>query len=66
MPQAPPRRRRLMEANGYFALIGIDTTGANGAWNETPGGTHAHSDLGDMKRDGECWKNKSVRACAGD
>ncbi|KAA1233657.1 hypothetical protein FHL81_19950 [Agrobacterium tumefaciens] len=55
----------VMEANGYFALIGIEKTSANGAWNETPGSTHAHSDLGDMKRDGKCWKNKNVRVCAG-
>ncbi len=56
----------VMEANGYFALIGIDTNGANGTWNETPGSTHAHSDLGDMKRDGKCWKNRNVRVCVGE
>lgn len=54
-----------MEGNRYFAYIGIDGSTASGAWNETPGSTHAHTNLGDMKRDGKCWKSKTVRLCPG-
>lgn len=53
----------VMEANGYFAVIEIDNNTADGWWNETPGSTHAHTRLGKMKREGKCWKNKSVRVC---
>ncbi|WHA41642.1 hypothetical protein [Agrobacterium larrymoorei] len=54
-----------MQANGYFAYIEINQSTADGWWNETPGGTHAHSKLGKMKRDGQCWKSKTVRLCPG-
>ncbi|MES5099265.1 hypothetical protein ABUK73_13635 [Agrobacterium sp. BA1120] len=54
-----------MQANGYFAYIEINQSTADGWWNETPGSTHAHSELGEMKREGQCWKNKNVRLCPG-
>lgn len=53
----------VMEANGYFAIIEIDNNTADGWWNETPGSTHAHTRLGEMKPDGKCWKSESVRVC---
>ncbi|UHS63466.1 hypothetical protein HRR99_17995 [Agrobacterium vaccinii] len=55
----------VMEANGYFAIIEIDNNTAAGWWNETPGSTHAHTPLGEMKRDAKCWKSESVRVCDG-
>ncbi|CUX24200.1 hypothetical protein [Agrobacterium genomosp. 13] len=55
----------VMEANGYFAIIEIDDNVADGWWNDTPGSMHAHTRLGEMKRDGKCWKSKSVRVCTG-
>ena len=54
-----------MERNRYFAYINVNGSNASGAWNETPGSTHAHSNLGDMKRDGKCWRSKNVRVCSG-
>ncbi|XUY27074.1 hypothetical protein RMR21_001465 [Agrobacterium sp. rho-8.1] len=55
----------VMEGNQYFAYIGINGSTASGTWNATPGSTHAHSNLGDMKRDGKCWKSNKVRLCPG-
>ncbi|OWT80382.1 MULTISPECIES: hypothetical protein [unclassified Achromobacter] len=48
----------------YFAYVNIDEDGAHGYWNETPDSSHAHSDLGDLKRDGACWVNATARVCA--
>lgn len=48
----------------YFAYVTIDDDGAQGYWNEEPGATHAHSELGALKRDGACWKNDTARVCA--
>ncbi|MEN0115462.1 MAG: hypothetical protein AAGD15_01960 [Agrobacterium cavarae] len=55
----------VMEGNRYFAIISISGSSASGSWNETPGSTHAHTDLGDLKRDGKCWRSKTVRVCPG-
>lgn len=55
----------VMEANGYFAIIEVDNDDADGWWNDTPGATHAHTRLGEMKREGQCWKSESVRVCVG-
>lgn len=48
----------------YFAYVLMDDDGAHGYWNEEPGATHAHSDLGVLKRDGACWVNDAARVCA--
>lgn len=37
---------------------------AFGNWNEEPGSTHAHSSLGELRRDGACWINDRARVCA--
>lgn len=54
-----------LEGNRYFAYINVTGSNASGSWNETPGSTHAHSDLGEMQREGKCWKSKNVRICPG-
>jgi hypothetical protein len=48
----------------YFAYVLMDDDGAHGYWNEEPGATHAHSELGILKRDGACWVNDTARVCA--
>ena len=55
----------VMEGNRYFAYINVNGSHASGSWNETPGSTHAHSDLGDIQREGKCWESKKVRLCPG-
>jgi hypothetical protein len=52
----------------YFALLSIPPGSAGGpalaSWNATPGTTHAHTDLGEMKRQGACWMNERAKLCA--
>ncbi|WP_321813935.1 MULTISPECIES: hypothetical protein [unclassified Paraburkholderia] len=48
----------------YFAYVLMDDDGAHGYWNEEPGATHAHSELGLLRRDGACWVNDTARVCA--
>ena len=48
----------------YFAYVNMEDDGAHGFWNETPDASHAHSDLGLLKREGACWKNATARVCA--
>lgn len=48
----------------YFAKVLRDGAAAQGYWNEEPGATHAHTDLGNLTRDGACWANDNVRICA--
>lgn len=56
----------VLEANGYFAIIEIDKDTTDGWWNESPGNTHAHTRLGEMRRNGKCWRNRNVRVCVGE
>lgn len=68
-----------MEANGsfsigmgdttrskYFASVDIDSaTGvAHGMWNGKDADSHAHDDLGALKRKGACWVNQRAKVCA--
>ena len=48
----------------YFAYVLMEDDGAHGYWNETPDASHAHTDLGRLKRDGACWRNQDARVCA--
>ncbi|WP_068079627.1 hypothetical protein [Novosphingobium rosa] len=48
----------------YFAYVNMDDDGAHGYWNEEPGSTHAHSELGLLKREGACWANATAKVCA--
>jgi hypothetical protein len=60
---------KIMPARGrpldYFATILIDpTTGALGYWNGERGANHAHYDLGELRREGQCWVSETARICA--
>ncbi|MFT4122021.1 hypothetical protein [Bradyrhizobium sp.] len=50
----------------YFAMVQIDTDAgsANGYWNGDAGGSHAHSPLGTLARQGACWVNREAKVCA--
>ena len=48
-----------------FVYINVNADGtALGYWPGPAGGTHAHDNLGVLKRDGACWKNAQVNASA--
>jgi hypothetical protein len=49
----------------FFAYVNVDSGDiAQGSWNEDRGSTHAHSPLGTMHRNGDCWVNQIARVCA--
>lgn len=48
----------------YFAQVQIYDGVANGYWNEEKGANHAHTPLGELKRDGACWVNRQAKVCA--
>lgn len=54
----------IRKGGRYFAQVLIDNNGASGYWNEERGANHAHTPLGELTRDGACWKNGRARVCA--
>lgn len=49
----------------YFAYVVVTSPGvADGSWNRDPKSTHAHSPLGELKRQGACWVNHKAKVCA--
>lgn len=49
----------------FFAYVNVEPSGvAVGSWNEERGATHAHSSLGELKRNGACWTNDKAIVCA--
>ena len=49
----------------YFASVNLGGYGtAQGYWNGIGAESHAHSDLGVLKRNGACWSNRRARICA--
>jgi len=48
----------------YFAYINMEDDGAHAYWNETPEASHAHTSLGILKPQGDCWVNETARVCA--
>ncbi len=49
----------------YFAYVNVDRPGfATGSWNEERGASHAHSDLGRLRRNDACWVNERAIVCA--
>lgn len=52
----------------YFASLsaipGDPNKPALASWNAIPGTTHAHTDLGELKRQGACWINERAKLCA--
>lgn len=58
---------RFFDVTNPRMFVYINTNGdgtALGYWPGPAGGTHAHDNLGVLKRDGACWKNAQVNACA--
>jgi hypothetical protein len=53
-----------LKKRGYFAYVTMAHVGANGYWNGTEKGSHAHDPLGDLYKDGACWKNEDAKVCA--
>lgn len=53
-----------LKKRGYFAYVTITDNGATGSWNGVQRGSHAHDDLGELMRDGGCWKNENAKVCA--
>ena len=56
----------IASMNGkYFAQVLINRPGrGSGYWNEVPYATHAHSPLGELRREDACWVNAQVSVCA--
>lgn len=63
------------DKDGSFRLFGNDyfvylsTFGKNKAeasWNASPKSSHAHSPLGELKREDACWVSKTTKICAWD
>lgn len=48
----------------YFAYVNADASSARGSWNGVSAESHAHDDLGLMKRNGDCWTSDKAIACA--
>lgn len=48
-----------------FVYVNMNNDGtALGYWPGPDGGTHAHDDLGNLTRDGACWRNEYAGVCA--
>jgi hypothetical protein len=50
----------------YFAYVDVDQSSGSGHgyWNGVAAESHAHEDLGELKKRGACWRNKRARICA--
>lgn len=49
----------------FFAYVFVNEDGtANAAWNGADGASHAHNDLGELKRNGACRFNDRAIICA--
>lgn len=49
----------------FFAVVNPAGNGlGKGYWNEERGATHAHTDLGDLRRNDACWSNERAIVCA--
>ena len=57
---------QIMGGNGkYFAQVHVSVPGSGtGYWNQEAYANHAHSDLGDLTREGACWTNERASVCA--
>lgn len=63
------------DADGSFRLYGkqyfvylntFEKNKAEASWNASPQSTHAQAPLGELKREGACWVNKTTKLCAWD
>ena len=57
---------KIMRPDGmYFAVLFVEGRDRGvGHWNEEPGANHAHSPLGELRRQKACWTNQNVKLCA--
>ena len=64
-----------VDADGSFRLYGkqyfvylntFEKNKAEASWNASPQSTHAQAPLGELKREGACWVNKTTKICASD
>lgn len=53
-----------LKKRGYFAYVNIFENETLGYWNGIEKGSHAHDGLGELTRDGACWKNEKAKVCA--
>lgn len=53
-----------LRKRGYFSSVIMSENGAAGYWNGIEKGSHAHDNLGELSRDGACWKNEKAKVCA--
>ncbi|WP_394155766.1 hypothetical protein [Loktanella salsilacus] len=56
----------VTDQNGYFAYALKDGDEMKGYWNGYAKASHAHDDLGNLRRgrDRACWENDTARLCA--
>ena len=47
-----------------YIFMAQDGDPPHGFWNGGEGATHAHDDLGELRRDGACWLNDRAKVCA--
>lgn len=48
----------------FFGVVIPNGDGSGkGYWNEEPGARHAHTDLGEVRRNGACWTNERAILC---
>lgn len=49
----------------YFAYVNVTAPGvADASWNADPASTHAHTRIGEVRRQGACWVGANARICA--
>jgi hypothetical protein len=50
----------------FFAYVSLTPTSgiASGYWNGPEAESHAHYELGTLRREGACWANGNARVCA--
>lgn len=58
-----PRYQTGQRSADYFAQVNIEGRTGEAYWNEQRRATHAHSNLGTVRRDGACWVNARTRIC---
>jgi hypothetical protein len=52
----------IMDADGYFAQpFTNDATTATGYWNGERNASHAHDNLGELQKNGNCWAELKAR-----
>lgn len=53
----------VITKGNHFAYVHVSPE-PRGYWNGFPPESHAHDDLGKLKRNKGCWENRNARVCA--